>query len=158
MYTLRGSPYRLIWVSIAPVLASPKTFFRVRSSRIHFSSTVGEKWMLDERTPKDVCRVAISVLALGSVNGKTFLAPSCLTRDQRKPIFQAGNIEEEGWRWSNLLPGSQSFFLNNMKWDGESPRTKEQEAYQHTHVLLVHQNDDSTSRLSSDQAKTEFEE
>ena len=37
-----------------------------------------------------------------------------------------------------------------MKWEGESPRTKEQETYQHTHVFLV-QNDDSTSRLSSDQ-------
>ena len=34
-------------------LASPQTSFGVRSSRIHFS--VGEKWMRDERTPKDVC-------------------------------------------------------------------------------------------------------
>ena len=32
------------------------------------------------------------------VDGKTFLAPSCLTLDQTKPIFQAENIEEEGWR------------------------------------------------------------
>ena len=50
------------------------------------------------------------------VNGKTFLAPSCLTLDQRKPIFQAENIEEEGWRWGNLLPGGQSFSL--IIWNG----------------------------------------
>ena len=39
MYTRGGSPYRLIWVFTAPILASPKTSFRVRSSRIHFSPT-----------------------------------------------------------------------------------------------------------------------
>ena len=32
------------------------------------------------------------------VNWKTFLAPSFLTLDQRKPIFQVENIEEEGCR------------------------------------------------------------
>ena len=51
------------------------------------------------------------------VNGKTFLAPSCLTHDQRKPIFQAENIEEEGWRWGTLLPGGQSFSL--IIWNGK---------------------------------------
>ena len=41
-------------------LASPQTSFGVRLSRIHFSPTgynispVGEKWMRDKRTPKDV--------------------------------------------------------------------------------------------------------
>ena len=50
------------------------------------------------------------------VDGKTFLAPSCLTLDQTKPIFQAENIEEEGWRWGNLLPGGQSFSL--IIWNG----------------------------------------
>ena len=37
------------------LIASPQTSFEVRSSRIHLSPTdVGEKWMRDERTPKDV--------------------------------------------------------------------------------------------------------
>ena len=36
------------------ILASPQTSFGVRSSRIHFSPTE-EKWMRDERIPKDVC-------------------------------------------------------------------------------------------------------
>ena len=67
------------------------------------------------------------------VNGKTFLAPSCLTRDQRKPIFQEENVEEEGWRCDNLLPGGPELFP-------------------YTQVFLV-QNEDSTSRLSPDQAK-----
>ena len=39
MYTRGGSPYRLVWVSTAPVLASPKTSLRVRSSLIHLSPT-----------------------------------------------------------------------------------------------------------------------
>ena len=38
------------------LIASPQTSFEVRSSRIHFFPTdAGEKWMRDERTPKDVC-------------------------------------------------------------------------------------------------------
>ena len=41
-------------------LASPHTSFGVRSSRIHFSPTsVGERWMRDERTSKDVWGEAI---------------------------------------------------------------------------------------------------
>ena len=41
-------------------LVSPQTSFEVRSSRIHFSPTsVGKKWMRDERTSKDVCGEAI---------------------------------------------------------------------------------------------------
>ena len=37
------------------LIASPQTSFEVRSSRIHLSPTdAGEKWMRDERTPKDV--------------------------------------------------------------------------------------------------------
>ena len=41
-------------------LVSPQTSFGVRSSRIHFSPTsVGERWMRDERTSKDVWGEAI---------------------------------------------------------------------------------------------------
>ena len=41
-------------------VASPQTSFGVRSWRIHFSPTsVGEKWIRHERTPKDVCGEAI---------------------------------------------------------------------------------------------------
>ena len=36
-------------------IASPQTSFGVRLSRIHFSPTVGEKWMGDKLTPKDIC-------------------------------------------------------------------------------------------------------
>ena len=37
------------------LIASPQTSFEVRSSRIHLSPTDGgEKWMRDDRTPKDV--------------------------------------------------------------------------------------------------------
>ena len=39
-------------------VASPQTSFGVRFSRIHFSP-VGEKWMRDKRTPKDVCGEAM---------------------------------------------------------------------------------------------------
>ena len=39
---------------LGPEIASPQTSFGVRSSRIHFSLW-GEKWMRDERSPKDVC-------------------------------------------------------------------------------------------------------
>ena len=49
-------------------------------------------------------------------------------------------------------PRGPELFPYNMKWEGESPRTKEQESYRHTQVFLV-PNDDSTSRLSPDQAK-----
>ena len=41
------------------IVASPQTSFRVRSSRIH---SVGEKWMRDERTPKDVCGEAMIIV------------------------------------------------------------------------------------------------
>ena len=46
--------------SYSPI-ASPQPSFGVRSSRIHFSLTsTGEKWMREERTPKDVCGEASS--------------------------------------------------------------------------------------------------
>ena len=85
---------------------------------------------------------------------KTFLVPSRFTRDQRKPIFPE-NIEEEGWRWGNLLPGgqssSQSFSLIiwNVRTKALGRRNRN---LIWTAVFLV-QNDDSTSRLSSVQAK-----
>ena len=45
------------WASPSQI-ASPQTSFGVRLSRIHLS--VGEKWMRDKRTPKDVCGEATS--------------------------------------------------------------------------------------------------
>ena len=54
---LRGPLQPLIPISLGLSVASPQTSFGVRFSRIHFSRTesVGEKWMRDKRTPKDVC-------------------------------------------------------------------------------------------------------
>ena len=116
MYTRGGSPYRLIWVSTAPVLASPKASFRVRSSRIHFSPR--GPWGRNECVTNEPQRTSAGRLHLSwlLVNGKTFLAPSCLTLDQRKPIFQVENIEEEGWKWGNFLAGAQNFSL--IIWNG----------------------------------------
>ena len=46
-------------------IASPQTSFGVRLSRIHFSPTdVGERWMRDKRTLKDVCGEANGYIAL----------------------------------------------------------------------------------------------
>ena len=53
-------PLRKRCLNASMFLASPQTSFGVRLSRIHFS--VGEKWMRDKRTPKDVCGEATMFL------------------------------------------------------------------------------------------------
>ena len=73
MYTRCGSPYRLIGVSTAPILASPKTSFRVRSSRIHFSPTDRGGEMNAWRTnPKGRLREATGKDALKSVSSQAW--------------------------------------------------------------------------------------
>ena len=50
------SDYDVIFTALGgEYLASPQTSFGVRLSRVHFSFFLGEKWMRDEQTPKDVC-------------------------------------------------------------------------------------------------------
>ena len=57
-------------------------------------------WGKNEYVTNEPQRTSVGKLHLSwlLVDGKTFLAPSCLALDQTKPIFQAENIEEEGWR------------------------------------------------------------
>ena len=109
------SPYHQ-WLSTAPVLASPQTSFL--GLFVTHSFLPHGPWGRNECVTNEPQRTSAGRLLLSwlLVDGKTFLAPSCLTLDQTKPIFQAGNIEEEGWRWGNLLPGAQNFSL--IIWNG----------------------------------------
>ena len=87
-------------------------------SFVTHSSLPHGPWSRNECVTNEPQRTSAGRLLLSwlLVNGKTFPVPSCLKLDQRKPIFQAENIEEEGWRWGNLLSGGQSFSL--IIWNG----------------------------------------
>ena len=120
MYTRGGSPYRLIWVSTAPVLVSPKTSFRIRSSRIHFSpSDRGEEMNAWRTNPKG--RLQGGYICLGSwLMGRLSLRFLSHARP-KKTYFSGGKYWGRGLEVRSPPPRGPELFSYNMKWEGESP-------------------------------------
>ena len=72
-------------------VASPQTSFGVRLSRIQF---VGEKWMRDKRTPKDVCGEARYDDKGGDVNNNT--------REFKLHVYGQRQTSDSSWEFLKI--------------------------------------------------------
>ena len=105
------SDYDVIFTALGgEYLASPQTSFGVRLSCVHFSFFLGEKWMRDERTPKDVCGEARNVAVVDDLWFALGVKASWSKITNGKKIYRvlpsSQNLEATGAVGANLPPFS----------------------------------------------------